>query len=270
MNHVPGPARKGLNSLKYHSFLGRRLTAVSVGHYIRLFYRSALFLTALVLYIVRRVRGQGPLLAFAEKTPALLVVIWIVFMAEMVFRFFPSKLASPGSEKQFQKHYEPTGETKPELHDNNAAVFVLLLWIGFNGLFGALYQLGVFDEDIMLLICLAFSVCNMICILFFCPFQTWFLKNKCCGTCRIYNWNYAMMFTPLFFVPRSYTWSLLAGAVALLLRWEITVYRHPERFSEKTNAYLRCAVCTEKLCTHKKQLLSLWEQLRIEDKLRGK
>ena len=73
------------------------------------------------------------------------------------------------------------------------------------------------------------------CILFFCPFQTWFLKNKCCSTCRIYNWDYAMMFTPLFFVRRPYTWSLLVLSVALLARWEITFFRYPERFSEETN-----------------------------------
>ena len=252
--------------MKTHSFLGRRLTAVSVGHYIQLFYRAALFLAALTVYIVRRVKGLGTMLDFAEKMPVMLGVIWVVFMVEMAFRFFPSRLASPGSEKQFAQHYVPTGETKPALHDNNAAVLVMLIWIAFNGLFGALYQTGVFDEDIMLLICLAYSVCDMICILFFCPFQTWFLKNKCCGSCRIYNWDYAMMFTPLFFVPRVYTWSLLAAAAALLIRWEITVYRHPERFSEKTNGYLRCAVCTEKLCTHKTQLRTLWEQLKREER----
>ena len=38
-------------------------------------------------------------------------------------------------------------------------------------------------------------------------------------------------------------------------------YLHPERFSEKTNEYLRCANCTEKLCVHKKQLKSLWKHI---------
>jgi hypothetical protein len=70
-----------------------------------------------------------------------------------------------------------------------------------------------------------------------------------------------MMFTPLFFVRRVYAWSLLALSVALLVRWEITFFRHPERFSEKTNEYLRCQNCTEKLCTHKKQLHTLWQQI---------
>ena len=103
----------------------------------------------------------------------------------------------------------------------------------------------------------------MICILFFCPFQSWFLRNKCCSTCRIYNWDYAMMFTPLFFVRRLYTWSLLFLSVALLARWEITFYKYPERFSEATNGYLSCSRCTEKLCAHKNQLRSLWKEIAL-------
>ena len=51
--------------------------------------------------------------------------------------------------------------------------------------------------------------------------------------------------------------SLLALSLVLLLRWEITFYRHPERFSEETNEYLHCKNCTEKLCMHKKQLRRL-------------
>ena len=143
-----------------------------------------------------------------------------------------------------------------------------LTWIVLNGIIGAFYMSGIFDDGIMLLICLAYSVCDMIFILFFCPFQTWFLKNKCCSACRIYNWDYAMMFTPLFFIKNAFTWSLLVTSVALLIRWEITVYLYPERFSENTNAYLGCANCSEKLCSHKTQLHRFWKALHIEEKLR--
>lgn len=66
------------------------------------------------------------------------------------------------------------------------------------------------------------------------------------------------MFTPLFFLNNIYAWVLLFFAVALMIRWEVTFYLHPERFAEETNGYLTCANCTEKLCHHKKQLHSLW------------
>ena len=139
-------------------------------------------------------------------------------------------------------------------------MLVLLVWIAFNGVFGALHMAGILDDGVMLLLCCAYSVCDMICILFFCPFQTWFFKNRCCVTCRIYNWDFAMMFTPLFFVPGLYTWSLLAVAIVLLVVWEIMFFLHPERFSENTNAFLSCDGCTEKLCRHKRQLRSLWKK----------
>ena len=106
---------------------------------------------------------------------------------------------------------------------------------------------------------------------FFCPFQTWFMKNKCCGSCRIYNWDYAMMVTPLAFIPNIVTVSLFVMALTLLVFWEIAVYRYPERFSPATNGSLRCANCPEKLCHHKRQLRSFLkknaERIRLRESL---
>ncbi len=239
----------------------RKISVVSTLHYVRLVYRSALFLLLLIGYVRFRLYNGKAVTDRIENNPVILGITWAVFVGEMILRFFPSKYESPGCQKQFARNYVKSGRTDIPITDNNAAVLVALSWIIFNGLFGALYMAGVLDDGIMILLCSAYSICDIICILFFCPFQTWFMKNKCCSTCRIYNWDYAMMFTPLFFVKRLYSWSLLALSVALLIRWELAFYLHPERFSESTNDYLRCANCTEKLCTHKKQLKSLWQHI---------
>ena len=238
-----------------------KLTVVEVWHFVRLTYRSVLFVLLLIGYIKYRYVYKQPLIIGIEKMPQIIYVVWAVFVVEMIFRFFPSNLESPGCQKQFAKNYMKSGNTEIVIPDNNATLLVALVWIVFNGIFGALHMIGWLDDGAMILLCSAYSVCDMICILFFCPFQTWFLKNKCCGSCRIYNWDYAMMFTPLFFVSKTYTWSLLLLSMALLVRWEITFYRHPERFSENTNDYLKCENCTEKLCGHKSQLHRLWEQI---------
>ena len=238
-----------------------RISTISAIHYFRLVYRSALFLLLLVSYISYRVHAEEAITARIERQPAILVVTWSIFVLEMALRFFPSRFESPGCQKQFRRNYIKSGETHIEVQDNNATVLVALIWIMFNGVIGALRMLDTLDDGILILLCGAYSVCDMICILFFCPFQTWLLRNKCCGTCRIYNWDYAMMFTPLFFVRRDYSWSLLALSIALLLRWEWTFYRHPERFAENTNEYLRCRNCPEKLCAHKRQLKTLWKQV---------
>ena len=236
-----------------------------VWHFIRLGYRTALFLLFLWIYIIYRIKGEIDLgLGFTNNMGArtvILSIIWVVFMADMLLRFFPSRFESPGSQKQFRENYIKSGETSIEIPDNNGTMLVAFLWVSLNAIFGALYMADILDDGIMILLSCAFSVCDMICILFFCPFQTWFLKNKCCGTCRIYNWDYAMMFTPLFFVRTPYTWSLFFVSLALLLRWEITFFRYPERFSEKTNEFIRCSNCTEKLCSHKKQLHTLWKDI---------
>ena len=238
-----------------------KLSIISTLHYVRLVYRSVLFILLLIKYIDQRIHLENELMSSLEKQPVILTVTCTVFVFEMILRFFPSRFESPGCQKQFKQNYIKSGETQIVIQDNNAVVLVALIWIGFNGLIGALRMVNILDDGIMVLLCSAYSVCDMICILFFCPFQTWLLKNKCCGTCRIYNWDYAMMFTPLFFVRKSYAWSLLALSFALLIRWEITFYRSPERFSENTNEYLRCSNCREKLCTHKKQLKVLWKQI---------
>ena len=239
----------------------RKLTVVSALHITRLVYRSVLFLLLLVQYILYRVRDGENIRSIVESRPVILIIIWAVFAFEMILRFFPSRYESPGCQKQFARNYIKSGSTDIAIPDNNATFLVALVWIVFNCVFGALYMAGILDDGIMILLCGVYSVCDMICILFFCPFQSWFLKNKCCTACRIYNWDYAMMFTPLFFVPGRFSWSLLALSVALLVRWEITFYRHPERFSEKTNEYLRCVNCTEKLCAHKRQLKILWKRI---------
>lgn len=76
----------------------------------------------------------------------------------------------------------------------------------------------------------------------------------------IYNWDFAMMFTPLIFVNTLFAKSLVFLSLALLIRWEYLVHRHPEYFSEKTNRSLSCSECPEKLCHHKKQLKSFWKR----------
>lgn len=246
----------------------KKYTVVSIIHYVRLIYRSAIFLFLLMAYISFRFNSGSEITSIIESRPLILGILWAVFVVEMTMRFFPFSFESPGCQKQFRRNYIKTGRTEILIQDNNSVILVLLVWDVFNLSLGALHMSGILDDGIMILLCSFYSICDIICILFFCPFQSWLMKNRCCVNCRIYNWDYAMMFTPLFFVKKIYSWSLLALSVALLIRWEITFFRHPERFSENTNAYLRCSNCSEKLCAHKKQLQALWAH--IENYTKGK
>jgi len=240
-----------------------RISKISTLHYYKLVFRSLLFLAATAVYVVNWLMGiKIDLFGRVEELPWLMAVIWVVYAVEMVLRFFPSKLESMGCQKQFVRNYRSKlaeGE-RARLNTAKTTFMVAASWIALNGIIGILFFARVFDEGILLLISLFYGVCDMICILFFCPFQTWMMKNKCCGTCRIYNWDYAMMFTPLVFIRSGYTASLVALSVLLLVRWELAVYLHPEFFCEEANDSLSCANCKEKLCHHKKQLRRFWKQ----------
>jgi hypothetical protein len=240
------------------------LSKISLLHYWKLFFRGGLFLLSAAIYIDDRILAakDGTIFLGFITRPYILGFIWVIFAAEMLLRFFPSQMESAGCQKVFAKNYLPAPVPTQPRDDRKATWAILAAWLGLNGAIAVLYFTHIIDAGILILISLAYSVCDMICILFFCPFQTWFLKNKCCGTCRIYNWDFAMMFTPLVLVPHPFTWSLFGLGMALVIHWEVTHYRHPERFYEETNCSLSCANCKERLCAHKKQLRSLHKRLR--------
>ena len=225
-----------------------KLSKISALHYFKLVLRSTLFIAVLVFYILDRSE-------ILTKNIILPMIVWLVFIVEMALRFFPSKFESKGCQKQFKRNYESIEEKRNPINQSwKRTALVATIWLVLNAVIGGLYFAGIIDSGILIIIALGYSVCDVICILFFCPFQTWFMKNRCCTTCRIYNWDFAMMFTPFLFIPHWYTYSLLGCALALLLRWEITYRKYPERFSTATNKCLDCSRCEEKLCSHKKQL----------------
>ena len=245
-----------------------KISVISQIHYCKLILRSLLLIAALAAYIVSHLNGSGSMFGGYDS-----VWIWIaalaIYAVEMVLRCFPSDYESMGCQKQFPQNYRPTGASAPQMQPWTRTFAAAAAWLLLNGTIGVLYRVKLIGKDILILISLAYGVCDMICILFFCPFQTWFMKNRCCAVCRIYNWDFAMMFTPYLFIPNGYTWSLLGMSLLLLLRWEITVHRHPERFAENTNAALSCKNCEEKLCHHKKQLQHLRRDIQRGEERAG-
>lgn len=244
-----------------------KISRISLLHCYKLVFRSLLLLAALALYIVGRVKGSEGLFGGLEENRVVLGIIWGAFAFEMVLRFFPNKSESMGCQKQFGRNYRPyEGQEHAHIrtvpHRAWRTWICLAAWLTLNIPFGILYYAGVLDAGILVLISLAYAVCDMICILFFCPFQTWILKNKCCTTCRIYNWDFAMMFTPLMFIWHPVTVTLSLLSLALLFFWEVQYRLYPERFAEETNSSLACSHCKEKLCHHKKQLRRFLDRQR--------
>ena len=156
----------------------RRVTLVCGFHYVKLVYRALLLIAGVILYVAFRIAGATPPDYFPTIQSYGLLLIWVVYAAEMICRFFPSRLESLGCQKQFRRNYIPTDKTEPILPARRGTVTVALVWLALNGVIGVLYFTHVIDMAILMLISLLYGVCDMICILFFCPFQMWFMKNR--------------------------------------------------------------------------------------------
>lgn len=229
------------------------MSKIVKSHFIKFIFRCCLFVSALVLYIISKVKGTGNYFLGLEDNLYITIAIWAIFAYEIISRFFPSKRHSPGYQKHLAKNFIPSdnynGE-KPKIVHPLRTFISAFLWILLNTCIFILYFRGIIDQGMLTLIFLAYSICDLICILFFCPFKLFILKNKCCATCRIYNWDHAMMFTPFLFTDNIFALSLLILSLVSLVYWEVSLRLHPERFSQKTNKYLSCANCDEKLCVY--------------------
>lgn len=188
-----------------------------------------------------------------------LYVIWAIFMVNMIAQMFPQSIRiTMGARKVFLDHYYPVenpdrlGMYQHIQRQNLGALETLVAWLILNGIFGALYVFGIIGVKELVLLTAIYYVCDLVCVIFFCPFQTYFMKNRCCVNCRIFNWGYFMIFTPMVFIRTFITWSLFFVAVFLLLRWEVTLIVHPERFWDGTNHILKCENCQDKICQIKK------------------
>ena len=174
----------------------------------------------------------------------------------MILQLFPIKHAIPlGSQKLFKLRFKPIREkiNREALRNyvittTQAAYKVMVLWILLIALLGWLHHKSILSDAALFLVSVAFYVCDLICVLVWCPFRL-LMKTRCCTTCRIFNWDHLMMFTPMLFVKGFFSRSLLILAVLVWGLWELFVLLYPERFWEKSNAALQCANCTDKLCT---------------------
>ena len=184
-------------------------------------------------------------------------LLWLGFMLMMLGHIFPIKefpMALLKIRKQTYQEQEDYSEIEllKYVQDQNAKAWkVMLIWLSFNAIFGMLYLFEIIDITDLLMLTVFYFLCDYICILFFCPFQTGIMKNRCCVNCRIYDWGHFMMFTPMLFIKNFFSWSLFFTSIVVLIKWEITYAKHPERFYSGANKRLQCANCNDKMCQFK-------------------
>ena len=187
---------------------------------------------------------------------SILHLLWAVWVFDMLLQIVPLKnKVALGSQKLFARRFRPIREKinyealrNYVVSTTQSAYKVFIFWVLLILAIGSLYYSRLIGRVELFLITLLFYVCDLICVLIWCPFRL-IMKNKCCTTCRIFNWDHLMMFSPLIFAGGFFSVSLVLLAITAFLVWELCVMMYPERFCEMTNAALTCAECTDKLCT---------------------
>ena len=225
-------------------------------YFLRLIGRIVIFFGVLLLYFFNRKQfcvatGVGFFKSFSP-----IHLLWGIWMLDMIFQLMPVKAhISIGSQKVFPSLFRPIKDRvnyknlKQYIKQTTSSAYkVMIIWLLLTVVVSVLYKNGVLDTGCMILLATFFYVCDLICVLVWCPFRL-IMKNKCCTTCRIFNWDHLMMFLPIVALNSIYSWSLIVIAFIIWFIWEICVFTYPERFWENSNMALQCSECTDKLCT---------------------
>ncbi len=190
------------------------------------------------------------------KTFSPLHILWVLWIADMLLQIVPIKnRIALGSQKLFANRFRPIREkiNKKALkayivNTTKSAYMVFWLWCALVTVIAVLYYTHIIDKKWLFMVSVLFYVCDLICVLIWCPFRL-IMKNRCCTTCRIFNWDHIMMFSPIVFMGGFFALSLFAMSFIAWLVWELCVLIYPERFWHESNIALKCSECTDKLCT---------------------
>lgn len=237
-----------------------RITPMMRRYLLRLAFRLTVFFSVLYFYLAdKNIIWQTVTRPFLPGINPIRV-LWLIFMIIMIQHLFPGKTRSMALRKGESDSFRPVEDySQFELlkfvqQQNLRAWRVMLVWLTFNAVFGILYLLQILDEADLLMLTVFFFLCDYICILFFCPFQSFVMKNRCCINCRIYDWGHFMMFTPMLFIRNFFSWSLFFTSLVVLIHWEMRYAKYPERFWYGSNKTLQCANCQDKTCQMKRRL----------------
>ena len=225
-------------------------------YFIKLVIRSVILIASILIYFLAPSQFDIVYGINFFKKFSIFHLLWLAWIFDMITQLMPVKNIALGSQKFFKEKFRPAIHQLMNIEKlkdyikktNKAAGKVMILWTALLVLIGALKLAGVIESKHILLISIAFYVCDLICVLIWCPFRL-MLGNKCCTTCRIFNWDHFMMFSPMLFVGSFFALSLFLFALINIIVWEIMIYLHPERFWEHSNMALKCSECTDKLCT---------------------
>ena len=228
-------------------------------YFIKFAFRLAAVIIMLYLYIRDKEAFYEYTITPIKRGFNFMHLMWLVYMGLMSLHIVPPRFMTMGAGKKRKVNYVPVdGYSELELlkyvqNENKKAWRSMLAWFGLNSIFAILFFTGVIGKPELVLLTTIYFLCDYICILLFCPFQTFGQKDKCCVNCRIYDWGHFFMFTPMLFLNTFFGWTLFLMGTAVIITWEFAWTLHPERFWEGSNQILKCANCKDQTCTVKRR-----------------
>ena len=238
---------------------------------IKLVFRGLLFFSCLILYLF----NYEQLIQIMAWDMGLgitpLHILWVILIFELIIVPIPTFNYYISSGKQFNMYYIPASSStdyKGLAHHtqimNRRAAITMVLWLLLTSIIGFLYIQKIIGVIEMFLVMLFFYLGDQICINIWCPFQFFIMKEKCCNSCRIYNWGHFMMFSHFAFIPSFFTLSLFGLGLLILIQWEYLHHKHPYRFFEGTNLALKCSHCQNPGCRVKKRSDAIIESFLLK------
>lgn len=173
------------------------LSKVTRRYILDFLFRLAVFLFIGWVYLAR----PGRLDFTADRLSWPLALLWGAVLVSMLSQLNANSGLTTGCLKQYPGRFDPVPDYDPrELArtvrwQNRGAVKVAAVWLAVNLCFGLLYHGGVLKAPFLVLLCALAYLCDLVCVLFFCPFQFFLMHNRCCVNCRIFAWGSWMMAT---------------------------------------------------------------------------
>lgn len=185
----------------------------------------------------------------------LVPVLFVYFILDFLEILNPKWNKTVSSSKMDKRTYVVQTSYKKEILKksiktaNLQALLIFTLYAIGVIIVGLLFNYTIwFDKYMLYLTFFAINLGDYICILYWCPFSSIFMNNKCCNQCRISNWDRFMKVSVLLFIPNFYTITLNIIALYIFIHWEYNHYRYPKRFYPISNKALTCGNCDKHNC----------------------
>ena len=151
---------------------------------VKLAIRVAVFLTVLAMYITDKNMIINFLVQPVYMGVNIMHLLWFGFMGMMITHLFPKEPFTMALLKREETKYIPVENySRLELFEfvqdqNIKAWKVMLVWLIGNGVVGLLYAARILDNADIMMLTVFFFLCDYICILFYCPFQSHIMGTK--------------------------------------------------------------------------------------------